>query len=70
MVKASSYFYADEARTSVFATITAKMSNGMLQPQIFESLQQKIDEDTAVRDVRILLYLQPRSRVLIADSTR
>ncbi|KAL1297275.1 hypothetical protein AAFC00_004831 [Neodothiora populina] len=25
-------------------------TQGMLQPQIFESLQQKIDEDTAVRD--------------------
>jgi len=26
-------------------------TNGMLQPQIFESLQQKIDEDTSIRDV-------------------
>lgn len=31
----------------------------MLQPQIFESLQQKIDEDTAVRDVRNKLQFRP-----------
>jgi len=28
-------------------------SQGLLQPQIFESLQKKIDEETEVRDVSI-----------------
>lgn len=41
------------ARPCLYQTTTNMSSNtnGMLQPQIFESLQQKIDEDTSIRDV-------------------
>lgn len=49
----------------------ASNTAGMLQPQIFESLQQKIDEDTTVRDVCVSLvvngYFEEKSKCMMTD---
>jgi len=56
----STHFAYEKQRPNTSTTITpnpiAIMSGGaqgLLQPQIFESLQKKIDEETEVRDVSI-----------------
>ncbi|GAB7350360.1 hypothetical protein MBLNU459_g0989t1 [Dothideomycetes sp. NU459] len=47
-------------------------TNGMLQPQIFESLQQKIDEDTSIRDAirEIVQTLEKQDRSTQATLSR